>query len=347
MNLPAKHAKIWAMTNYTKDNYLEAFAGRRCLVTGGLGFLGSNIARRLLELDADVLLVDSLLPQYGGNLFNIKGVEDKLRVNISDVRDENAMQYLVRDQDYIFNLAGQISHMGSMEDPYTDLEINCRSQLSLLEACRKHNPHVKVVYAGTRQIYGNPDYLPVDENHLVRPTDVNGINKAAGERYHLLYANVYGIRATSLRLTNCYGPRQWMRDSRLTSQGWLLRLVLEDKICQIFGDGKLLRDLNYVDDVTDAFLRAAAIEASNGQFFNLGGQPYSLVEQVELMIELAGTGSYELVAFPADRARIAIGDFYGDYSKIRNMLGWEPTIDIREGLRRTIEFYREHWQHYF
>ncbi len=333
--------------SYTPENYKEAFRGRHCLITGGLGFIGSNLARHLLELEAKVTLVDSLIPTYGGNLFNIAGIEDRLRVNIADVRDENSMDYLVRGQDYIFNLAGQISHLDSMQDPYTDMEINCRSQLSILEACRKNNPGVKIVYAGTRQIYGNPDYLPVDENHLVRPTDVNGINKAAGERYHLVYASAYGMRTSSLRLTNCYGPRQWMRDNRLTSQGWLLRLVLDDQTAQIYGDGQQLRDLNYIDDVVDAFLRAAALEEANGQFFNLGGEPYSLLQQVELMIRLAGTGRYELVEWPPERKAIRVDSYFADYTKIHRILGWRPTIEIEEGLGRTIEFYRQHKEHYW
>jgi UDP-glucose 4-epimerase len=335
------------MSSYNTENYLNAFAGSHCLITGGLGFIGSNLAGRLVELGAKVLLVDSLIPNYGGNFFNIEGIEDQLRVNICDVRDENAMHYLVQGQDYLFNLAGQISHLDSMQDPYTDMEINCRSQLSILEACRKNNPSVKVIYAGTRQIYGNPDYLPVDENHLVRPVDVNGINKAAGERYHLLYASAYGMRTCSLRLTNTYGPRMHVRDNRLTSQGWLIRLVIEDKTVQIFGDGQQLRDLNYVDDAVDAFLRAAALDESNGHFFNLGSEPYTLLQQVELMIELAGTGRYELAPWPVERKNIAIDNYYGDYSKIKSMLGWEPKIEVREGLRRTIEFYRHNKHYYF
>ena len=332
---------------FNSENYLGAFAGKRCLITGGLGFIGSNLARRLVELDAQVLLVDSLIQHYGGSLFNINGLEDKLQINICDVRDENAMHYLVQGQDYLFNLAGQISHLDSMEDPYTDMEINCRSQLSILEACRKNNPKIKIVYAGTRQIYGNPDYLPVDENHLVRPVDVNGINKAAGERYHLLYASAYGMRTASLRLTNCYGPRQWMHDNRLTSQGWFLRQVLDDQTVTLFGDGLQLRDLNYVDDVVDAFLRAAAIEESNGHFFNLGSEPYTLIQQVELMIELAGSGRYTLVPWPEGRKNISINNYYGDYRKIQRMLGWQPTTSIREGLNRTIEFYRQYKEHYW
>ena len=180
----------------------DSYQDKKAMITGGLGFIGSNLAHRLVDYGADVLIVDSLIPDYGGNLFNVEGIQDRVRINIADVRDASGMNYLVRGQDYIFNLAGQVSHVDSMSDPYTDLEINCRSQLSLLEACRRNNPTVKVIYASTRQIYGVPDYLPVDERHLLHPTDVNGINKMAGEWYHILYSNVYGIRATSLRLTN-------------------------------------------------------------------------------------------------------------------------------------------------
>lgn len=335
------------MLIYTAANYEQAFANRKVMITGGMGFIGSNLARALVNLQAEVLLVDSLIPTYGGNLFNISGIEDRVRVNVADVRDESSMNYLVQGQDYIFNLAGQISHFDSMLDPYTDLEINCRSQLSILEACRKHNPDVKVVYASTRQMYGKPMYLPVDENHPVQPVDVNGINKMAGEQYHILYNNVYGVKATALRMTNTYGPRQWMRDNRLTSQGWFLRLVLDDQEIQLFGDGSQVRDLTYVDDAIDAFLRVAAMDAANGQIFNLGGEIGTLRQQVELMIELAQTGRYKLVPWPSEKKRIDIGDFYADYSKIQKTVGWEPRTNTREGLRHTIEFYRNYREQYW
>src|SRR6266571_3789076 len=248
----------------------EAFTGRKVLITGGLGFIGSNLARRLVDLGARVTLVDSLIPEYGGNLFNIAGLEDHVQVNISDVRDQHSMRYLVQGQDYLFNLAGQTSHMDSMEDPGTDLEINCRAQLSILEACRRYNPRIKVVFASTRQIYGKPDYLPVDEKHLLRPVDVNGINKMAGEWYHLLYNDVYGIRGCALRLTNTYGPGMRVKDARQTFLGIWIRRLIEQKPIQVFGDGKQRRDFNFVSDVVEAILCAAANDAANGQVFNLG-----------------------------------------------------------------------------
>jgi UDP-glucose 4-epimerase len=328
-------------------DYQAFYQGRSVMITGGLGFIGSNLARQLLGLGARVLLIDSLISDYGGNLFNIDGVEDCLKVNIADIRQQSTMNYLVRGHDVIFNLAGQVSHIDSMREPYTDLEINCRAQLSLLEACRHNNPAVKVVFAGTRQIYGRADFLPVTETHLVRPTDVNGINKAAGEYYHMVYNNVFGVRACSLRLTNVYGPRQLIKHNRQGFIAWFIRQVVEDREIQIYGDGGQLRDFVYVDDAGDAFLRAGASDHGNGQVFNVGGaEAISLRELVELLISVAGSGRYRLIAWPQEKKAIDIGDFHADSSLIKRTLGWQPTTSLRDGLRRTVEFYRAHLPHY-
>jgi UDP-glucose 4-epimerase len=326
----------------------EAFyRGRPVMITGGAGFIGSNLAHRLVELGANVLLVDSLIPDYGGNLYNLRGIEDRVRMNIADVRQESTMSYLVRHVDVIFNLAGQVSHIDSMRDPYTDLEINCRSQLSILEACRRNNAGVKVVFAGTRQVYGKPDYLPVTEQHLVRPTDVNGINKVAGEYYHLVYNHVFGVRACSLRLTNIYGPRQLVKHNRQGFIGWFIRLAVEGRELQIYGDGSQLRDFVYVDDAADAFLRAGASDACNGEVFNVGGaEPVSHRDLVHLLLEVAGTGSARHVEWPAEKKAIDIGSFYADSAKFRAATGWQPRVPLREGLARTVAFYRAHLPHY-
>ncbi len=327
-------------------DFKSIFADRRVLITGALGFIGSNLARRLAELGAQVLAVDSLIPEYGGNLFNIAGLEDRVQVNISDVRDAHSMRYLVQGQDYLFNLAGQTSHMDSMNDPDADLEINCRAQLSILEACRKYNPGIKLVFASTRQLYGKPDYLPVDEKHLLRPVDVNGINKMAGEWYHILYNNVYGIRSCALRLTNTYGPRMRIKDARQTFLGVWIRLAVEGKPFEVW-EGHQLRDFTFVDDATEAFLLAAASEQSNGEIFNLGGElVVSLKELADLVIEMNGGGEYLTRSYPADRKRIDIGDYYADFGRIRSMLGWQPKTSLREGLRQTLGFYREHLAKY-
>ncbi|MDQ3070283.1 MAG: NAD-dependent epimerase/dehydratase family protein [Acidobacteriota bacterium] len=329
------------------SDYRAFYKGRRVLVTGGLGFVGSNLARQLVALEADVLLVDSLIPEYGGSLFNIEGIEDRLRVNIADVRQASSMSYLVRDREIIFNLAGQVSHIDSMKDPQTDLDINCRSQLTLLESCRQYNRDTKVVYAGTRQIYGRPERLPVDETHLVRPTDINGINKAAGEQYHLVYNNVYGVRACSLRLTNIFGPRQLIRHNRQGFIGWFIRLALEGREIQVFGDGQQLRDFVFVDDAADAFLRAGASDACNGEVFNVGGrEPIAHRDLVQMLIEEAGAGSVRFVPWPEEKKRIDIGSFYTDSSRFTRTTGWTPQVELRDGLRRTLDFYRAHFAEY-
>jgi UDP-glucose 4-epimerase len=323
------------------------YRGRRVMITGGLGFIGSNLAHRLVALGADVLLVDSLIPDYGGNLFNIAGIEDTLTVNVADVRQASTMNYLVQGREVIFNLAGQVSHIDSMRDPHTDLDINCRSQLTLLEACRHHNPRAKVIFASTRQIYGKPDELPVTERHLVRPTDVNGINKAAGEYYHLVYNNVFGVRACALRLTNVYGPRQLLRHNRQGFIGWFVRLVLEDKEIQVFGDGSQIRDFVYVDDAVEAFLAAGATDSVNGEAFNVGGEEHiSHRELVKMLIEVAGSGRYTFVDWPADKKVIDIGSFFADSSRFRARTGWAPSVRLREGFARTFNYYRQHLSRY-
>jgi UDP-glucose 4-epimerase len=330
-----------------QPDYLERYRGCRVLVTGGLGFIGSNLARRLVDLGADVVAADAMIPDYGGNMFNIADYENRLRVNLGDVRDQTAMDVLVRDREIIFNLAGQVSHIDSMRDPYTDLEINCRAQLSMLEACRKFNPSVKVIFAGTRQVYGKPDRLPVDETHLVRPIDVNGVNKAAGEYYHLLYNNAFGVRACSLRLTNVYGPRQLVKHNRQGFIGWFIRLAVEGREIQVFGDGSQVRDFVYVDDAVDAFLRAGFCHACDGEVFNVGGlEPIAHRDLVELLIDVAGTGRARYVPWPDDKKRIDIGSFYSDSSKFSRTTGWKPDVGLRDGFTRTIAYYRAHLPRY-
>lgn len=310
------------------------------LITGGLGFIGSHLARRLVDLEADVTLVDSLIPEYGGNFANVREFADRVQINISDVRDEHGMRYLVRGHDYLFNLAGQTGHLDSMRDPQTDLEINCRAQVSILESCRSNNPDVKIVFASTRQLYGRPEYLPVDEKHPAHPIDVNGINKLAAERYHLLYSDVYGIRACALRLTNTYGPHMRIKDARQTFLGIWIRNVIEGKSFEVWG-GQQRRDFTYVDDAVEAFLLAATSEDANGQIFNLGGREVvTLRELGDRVVHLNGGGSYEIREFPADNKRIDIGDYYSDWSSVHSTLGWSPRVGLDDGLSRTLRFYR-------
>lgn len=327
--------------------YSDIYNGKKVLITGGLGFLGSTLAIRLAELGAEVSIIDSLIPDYGGNLFNIEPMKDRIRVNISDVRDRSSINYLVQGKDFLFNLAGTLSHIDSMRDPFTDLDINCVSQLRLLEACRENNPEIKIIFAGTRGQYGKAQYQPVDETHPLHPTDVNGINNNAGENYHLLYNQVYGIRACSLRLTNTYGPRHQMKHHRQGVLNWFVRQIIDGEKVRIFGSGSQIRDTNYVDDVVEAMLLAMITDATNGEVYNIGGEPISLEHFVETLIEVNGSGEYELVAFPSELKAIEIGDYIASYSKFSAVTGWHPGVNLRDGLSKTLEYYRINSSNYW
>jgi UDP-glucose 4-epimerase len=323
----------------------SAFAGARVVITGGLGFIGSTLALRLAELGADLLLVDNLFPEAGGNLFNVAPIRKRVAIEIADIRDVRAMRQLLRGCRYLFNLAAQTSHMDSMADPETDLAINCRAQLTLLEACRHICPEAHIVYASTRQIYGRPRRLPVDEEHPLHPVDVNGVNKMAGEAYHLLFHDVYGLHAAALRLTNTYGPRMRIRDARQTFVGVWLRAVLEGRAFEVW-DGAQLRDLTYVDDAAEAFLLAAVVPAAKGRVFNIGGEHLRLRALAEALVAANGGGSFETRDFPAERKRIDIGDYYADDSAFRAATGWAPKISIATGLERSLDYFRRNLAEY-
>lgn len=324
----------------------DYYKGKNVLVTGGCGFIGSNTAINLVALGAKVTIMDSMLPRFGGNIFNLTPVKNDIQVNFSDLRDEHSLPHIVKDKDIIFNLAGQISHADSMSDPMADLDINCRAQLSLLQTCHRYNPAVKIIYASTRQIYGKPQCLPVKEDHIIAPVDVNGINKAAGEWYHSLYHRVHDLNTCSLRLTNVYGPRQAIG---LNNQGFigifLRKAILNEKI-SIFGDGNQLRDLNHVDDVVNAFLACGANHQAIGKTYNLGHHHHhTLNHLIETLHQLTGV-DYQKIRFPAEQAKIDIGDYYADYSFIKNDLGWTPQIDLAEGMEITLNYFKERFAYY-
>jgi len=326
---------------------LKTYENKNILITGGLGFIGSNLALKLTEIGANVTLVDSMIPEYGGNLFNIEPIKDYVKINFSDVRDPHSMEYLVKDHDYLFNLAGQVSHIDSMTDPLTDLDINTRAQVSILEACRKHNPKMPIVFAGTRQVYGKPKYLPVDEKHPIYPTDVNGINNLAGEWYHILYHNVYDMNTVSLRLTDTYGPRQLIKHNRQGFIGVFIRQIIQGETIRIFGDGLQIRDMNYVDDVIDALLIAGASHQCYGQIFNLGSnESINLLNLVKLLIEINGSGEFEIIPFPEDKKRIDIGDYYANHSKFTDFSGWHPQTSLREGFSKMMAYYKQNLDKY-
>lgn len=327
-----------------KDNY---FRRKNILITGGLGFIGSNLAIKLSALEANVTILDALLPDYGGNKFNISPIKNSVKIKIADMRKRKLVEKLVVDKDIIFNLAGTLSHVDSMTDPFMDLDINCRAQLSLLEACKKVNRKAKIIFAATRNQYGRAIYLPVDEKHIQEPTDINGINSIAAEKYHLLYGRIYKMPTVSLRMTNTYGPRHQMRHSRQGVLNWFLRQLIDGRTVNLFGDGSQIRDINYVDDVVEAMLMVARDSKADGQIYNLGGQPLTLREFVELAIKVLGHGKYNLIKFPNDRKDIEIGNYVADIKKIREEVGWEPLISPDQGVNDTIEYFLKNKKYYW
>jgi UDP-glucose 4-epimerase len=326
----------------------ERLRGRRVLITGGLGFIGGSLARALVEADADVLIVDALLPECGGTYANIAGVEDAVTVVELDLREQERLHELLEGREHIFNLAGHTSHMDSMTAPQLDLQLNCRAQLSLLEGCRHLRPAPTIVFAGTRQIYGRPRYLPVDEAHPIDPVDINGIHKVTAEQYHLLYGRLYDIPVVVLRLTNTYGPGMRVRDARQTFLGVWLQSLIRNTEFEIWGDGSQVRDFTYVDDAVEAFLLAAAEPAARGAVLNLGGErPVTLRELADLLVAANGRGSYRIIPYPDDRKPIDIGDYVGDYTAIRELLGWRPTVSLEDGLNRSLDYFRAHGERYW
>ena len=327
---------------------MREFEDKRVLITGGLGFIGSNLAIRLVELGAEVLLVDAMLPLYGGNLFNIEPIRDKVRVNFSDIRDRNSMNYLVQDQDYIFHLAGQVSHVDSILDPFMDVDININGTLAVLEACHKFNPKAKIIFTGTRGQYGPSIKLPVDENAPTNPKGMYAITNLTAEKIILMYHDVHKICGTCLRITNTYGPRHQMKHNRYGVVNWFVRLAMDNQTIPLMGDGRILRDFVFVEDVVDALLLAARRTESDGEIFNVGsGAPTSFFELVEQIIRLVGSGCYEFVPFAEERKALEPGDYCSDVGKIASKLGWRPTMNLEEGLRRTIEFYCQNREHYW
>jgi UDP-glucose 4-epimerase len=317
----------------------QALVGQRVLVTGGLGFIGSTLALRLDEIGAQAVIIDAMVTRHGGNRANIEGLSQKARVIVADMRDRDAIRAAVSGVSIVFNLAGQVSHLDSMQDPQSDLAHNCGAQIELLEACREVSPDATVVFASTRQIYGRPLRLPVDEDHPLSPVDYNGVHKMAAEAYHELYYRAFGLRTVALRLTNTYGPRLRIADARQTFLGLWLRRTLEDGPIEVWG-GEQLRDLTFVDDVVDAFLLAAVTPGAVGQRFNLGGEQIALMDLAVMLTRLAGRGSVERREFPPDRKRIDIGDYVADDRRFRQLTGWAPQVGLGEGLQRSLDYFR-------
>jgi len=329
-------------------NYIGAFRGKRALVTGGMGFTGSNLAIALVNAGADVTIVDAMIPGYAGNLHNIEPIRDRVTVNFSDIRDANVMNYLVGGQDYVFHLAGQVDHVLSLTNPFPDIDINIKGAAILMEALRWHNPDAKLIYTGTRGQYGPAVSLPVNEEAATHPKGIYEISNLTAEKIIQVYNDVHGIASVLLRLTNCYGPRAQMEHPRYGVVNWFVRLAIADETIKVFGDGRILRDFLYIDDAVDAIIMCALEPKAIGQVLNVGiDQPTDFIELAETVIDVAGSGRWEHAPFTREREAQEPGDFYSDISKIRQLVGWEPRTCLKEGLRATVDFYRQHKAYYW
>ena len=331
---------------YRDKSIIKTWENENVLITGGAGFIGSNLARKIVDSGGNVTIVDSLIPEYGGNLFNLDGYDSRININFSDVRDKYSMEYLLKGKSIIFNLAGQTSHLDSMNDPNTDLEINCIAQLSRLESCRKVNPEARLIFASTRQLYGKPNYLPVDEKHAINPVDINGIHKHASELYHMLYNEVYGLSTCTLRLTNTIGPRMRIKDARQTFLGIWIKNLIEGNPIEVWG-GEQLRDFNDVDDVVDALITCAKNKSLPSAPFNLGSnEVIKLSDLAKKLINIYGKGEIRIIKYPEKRKKIDIGDYYSCYDKFKNETGWSPKVNLNSTLEKILNYYSKHFDNY-
>jgi UDP-glucose 4-epimerase len=327
---------------------MQNFKGKEVLITGGLGFIGSNLSIELVRLGAHVTIVDNMLPRQGSNLFNIQEIEDKVKVNISDVRNQLSMNHLVKEKDYIFHLAGQVNHVDSMRNPLQDLDINCVGTLVLLEALREHNRNGKVIFAGTRGEYGASVKLPVEENHPTNPKGIYAVTNLTAEKMILVYDDIFGIKGACLRITNTFGPRHQMIHDEYGVFNWFIRKAMDNEDIPVFGDGRILRDFLYVEDLVECMLMTAATEEAYGKVFNVGtGVPVSFIDLAKMIAKIAGAGKAVYTEFTQERKEVEPGDYYTDITRIQQVVGWTPKVPLDEGIRKTIDFYRKHKMEYW
>jgi len=327
---------------------INYFKNKNILITGGLGFIGSNLAIKLYNLGANITIVDSMIPEYGGNFFNLHEIIDKIKINISDIRDINSINVLVREKDYIFHLAGQVSHILSLTNPYPDIDINIIGTINIVEACKKYNPNVKIIYTGTRGQYGPSQKLPVSEDAPTNPKGIYEISNLTAEKILKVYNDIHGIKTVLLRLTNIYGPRAQMKHSLYGVANWFIRLALDNETIKVFGDGSILRDFLYIDDCIDALVLSAESNEVNGEVLNVGhDKPISFIEYAKKVVKIIGSGKWEFAPFSPERKAQEPGDFYSDITKIKKYLGWFPKISIDEGIEKTAKYYKKYKKYYW
>ena len=327
----------------------KEYRGKKVLITGGLGFIGSSIARELVGFGSEVTILDANLARYGGNYFNLAGVEDKVVVDEGDIRDTSTLNRHIFGKDIIFNLAAQVDHNFGMQNPHLDIDINCKGHINVLEECRKNNPDARIVFPGSRMQYGkvSDSDLPVHETHQLNPLSIYAANKTVGELYYLAYHNHHKLDTVSLRVTNPFGPRAQVKHPGYCIVNWFVRQSLEGKDINIFGDGSQVRDYIFIDDLTNAFLIAGVHPNAKGRIYNVGsGIPMRFADMAKQVMEFSNGGQVKHVPWPENYENVETGNFYADITRIHSELGWTPKTSFEEGLKKTVDFYRANLARY-
>lgn len=329
-------------------NQAEAFAGKKVMITGGLGMIGSTIARKLVPLGARVTLVDAFIEPYGANDFNIEDVQSQVQISVTDIRDKDAIRHLVKGQDIIFNLAGQVSHNDSLNNPFLDADINYIGHLNVLECVRENAPDAVVLFAGSRLQFGRIEKNPVDESHPLRPRTPYALNKTAAENMYLFYNQIHQLRCVVFRIANPYGPRSQMKHSKYSMVNWFIRQAMDNQVIRVFGDGLQVRDYIYVDDLAEAFIRASVSDKCMGKVFNVGsGVGVRFRDMAGTIVHAAKGGRVEFVPWPTDYINVETGDYVTDIARIRGAIDWKPATDFNAGVELTCEYYRQNKSHYW
>jgi len=329
------------------DDIYNYYRNKIIVITGGLGFLGSSLAQKLVNYQAKIIIIDNLNPLYGGNYFNLNGIQNKVKIIIDDIRNEKVLIPIIKQCDMLYHFAAQVSYIDSLSMPYEDLELNARSTLQILEICRKYNSEAKIIFSSSRMVLGKIESDHISENSPTNPLSLYGIHKLTSEKYLIMYYKDFGIPFIIFRITNPYGPRQQIKHCKYSLVGWIIKQAMEGKTIKIFGDGKQLRDYIYIDDIVEAIYRCSTNDKATGEIINVAsGKSTEFQMMVKEVVNIVKNGNYEFVPWPDNYEKIETGDVIADISKLLSLANWKPKYNLKEGILKTYEYYKKYLMHY-